>query len=172
MPPVERADAQRRDTPPATSTRARPKALIAVAALLLVARIATGVHDAYHPPRPGGLVRWLTPGDPAIAELATRKPVFYDFSASWCEPCHAMDREVFSDPESANYINATFVPVRVADEDRSEAAESLRARHEAMSLPTLIVIPPSAKEPRRIQGFPGRRQTMGFLRAAAKAGPR
>jgi thiol:disulfide interchange protein len=141
---------------------------MALAGLFLIARVATGVHDAYSPPRAGGLVHWLTPGDPAIAEQAGHKPVLYDFSASWCEPCHAMDRELFSDAESANYINSTFVAVRVADEDQSGAATTLRRRHQILALPTLVVVPHEGKEPRRSQGFPGRRQTMGFLRAAAQ----
>jgi thiol:disulfide interchange protein len=171
MPPADSAVAPAANSPQPTSTRARPRVLMVVAALFLVARIATGVHDAYSPPRAGGLVHWLAPGDPAIAEQAGRKPVLYDFSASWCEPCHAMDRELFSDPESANYINNTFVAVRVPDEDQSEAATALRHRHQILSLPTLVVVPHEGKEPRRVQGFPGRRQTMGFLRGAAQAGP-
>jgi thiol:disulfide interchange protein len=170
MPPVEGASAVGSSSP--TSTRARPRTLMALAGALLVARIALGVHDAYSPPRSGGLVRWLTPGDPEIAQLAARKPVLYDFSASWCEPCHAMDRQLFSDPDSANYVNATFVPVRVTDEDKSEAANALRSRHNVLGLPTLVVVAKEGKEPHRFQGFPGRVQTMGFLRVAAQTGTR
>jgi thiol:disulfide interchange protein len=169
MPPADSAVAPAARSPP-TSTRARPRVLMVVAALFLIARIATGVHDAYSPPRAGGLVHWLAPGDPEIAEQAGRKPVLYDFSASWCEPCHAMDRELFSDPESANYINSTFVAVHVTDEDQSEAATALRHRHQILSLPTLVVVPHDGKEPRRAQGYPGRRQTMVFLRATSGAG--
>ena len=78
-----------------------------------------------------------------------------------------MKREVFSDAGSADFINATFLPVRVADEDQSKAATALRQLHSVMALPTMNRRRlPESKEPRRMQGYPGKRQVMGFLRAA------
>jgi protein disulfide-isomerase len=168
MPPAEAAPApDTADTsPPATSTRARPKLLLSLTALFLLLRIATGIHEALSPPRPGGLVQWVAPAGAETANLGAHKPVLYDFSATWCDPCKQMERELFSDPTSANFINSTFIPVRVADEDPSEAATALRHRYGVVALPTLIVVRPDSKEPSRLQGFPGRRQAMGFLRAA------
>jgi thiol:disulfide interchange protein len=150
-----------------TSTRARPVVLLILAATLLVARIATGVHEAYRPPRAGGLVHWTTPGELELRQPVDRKPVLYDFSATWCAPCKQMDQELFSHPGTADFINDTFIAVRVTDEDRSPASTTLRKRHQVDALPTIVVVHPDSKEPKRLQGYPGKRQTIGFLRIAA-----
>jgi hypothetical protein len=80
-----------------------------------------------------------------------------------------MDRQLFSDP-TAPTTSTTFVPVRVTEEDKSDAASTLRTRHNVLGLPTLVVVPHEGKEPRRIQVFPGRPETIGFLRAAVHVG--
>jgi thiol:disulfide interchange protein len=157
--------------PPAssTSTRARPTALLILAALFLAARLATGLHEAYNPPRLGGLVHWTSPEEAESLAATQHKPLLYDFSATWCEPCKQMDREVFSDPASSDYINQTFVAVRIPDEDRSPSASAARQHHQVDALPTLVVLPRDSKDPRRMEGYPGRRKLVGFLNASAAA---
>jgi thiol:disulfide interchange protein len=163
MPPVDGVTVAGHPT-----TRARPRLLLALAATFLVARVATGLYEAYRPPRPGGLVRWVTPAEVDGIAATTRKPILYDFSAAWCEPCKEMERELFSDAATANFINDNYIAVRVADEDQSDAATALRRRHQVTALPTIVVKHPDSAEPRRQQGYPGKRQAAGFLRAAAR----
>lgn len=164
MPPADKATAR------TVTTRARPTALLIVAGVLLIARIATGVHEAARPPRPGGLVHWVSAGEAEAMAQGSRKPVFYDFSASWCVPCKQMDGELFSNAGAAEFINDTFIAVRVTDDDQSPAAVAVRRRHQVTALPTIVVIPPDSKEPKRLQGYPGKRQVIAFLRLAASGG--
>jgi thiol:disulfide interchange protein len=156
--------------PRGDSTRARPTGLLILAGLLLLARVATGIHEAYRPPRAGGLVHWLTPAEVEAMPAGPRKPILYDFSAAWCIPCKQMDGELYSNPAAADFVNDTFVAVRVTDEDRSPAATVLRSRHRVAALPTMVVVHPDTKDPRRLEGYPGRRQALGFLKTAAAGG--
>lgn len=101
------------------STRARPIVLAVLAGGLLVARIGLGIHDARHPPPPGGLVGWRSIESARIAASIDKRPILYDFSAGWCEPCRQMEREVFADAATAGYINQTYLPIRVSDDDQT-----------------------------------------------------
>jgi thiol:disulfide interchange protein DsbD len=148
----------------------RPTILIALAGVLLAARLAAGVNEALHPPKPGGLVTWRALDGAAAAAAAEGKPILYDFSASWCEPCRKMERELFANPEDAALINASYVPVRVTDEDKSPAAEKLATQHEIEGLPTLLVVYAKG-EPRRLGGYPGHRNTLQFLKRATTPRP-
>jgi thiol:disulfide interchange protein len=154
--------------PPASSfsTRARPTVLLSLAAVFLVARMAAGIYDARHPPRPGGLVNWRAIDGAVAAAAAEHKPILYDFSASWCEPCRMMERELFANAEAASFINSNFVAVRVTDDDRSPAAIELQSQHGVEGLPTLLIVHDPKGEPRRLEGYQGKRQTLAFLKRA------
>ncbi len=149
------------------STRARPTVLLVLAAGLLLARVALGVYEARHPAGAGGLVNWRRAEGAEIASAIEKKPILYDFSAGWCEPCRQMEHEVFADAEAAAFINKTYLPVRVPDEDQSATLVALRARYEVGSLPTLLIVHPGAPRPFRTDGYAGKRRTMSFLRGAA-----
>jgi thiol:disulfide interchange protein len=149
------------------STRGRPTVLLAVAAGLLVARVAIGVYDAHHPAPVGGLVHWRAPETAEAAAATEGRPILYEFSATWCQPCQQMELEVFADAEAADFINQTYVAVHVADEDRGAVSTALRKEHRVDGLPTLLVVHPGDTRPVRVEGYRGKRLTLAFLRQAA-----
>lgn len=160
--------------------RRDPVLLLAVAAALLVLRVVLGLHatpsrstpPAGAPaatPADAGAVRWRT-FEAGLAEArATNRPILYDFTAEWCPPCRLLQQQVFADPDAATEIEIRFVPVRVLDRQREEGrnarwVDSLQARYQVNSFPTLIVAGVDGREARRIEGFMGRDATLGLLR--------
>jgi uncharacterized protein YyaL (SSP411 family) len=69
-------------------------------------------------------VDWYPWGEEAI-ERARRedKPIFLSIGYSTCYWCHVMEREAFSDPETAALMNRWFVNVKVDREERPELDE-------------------------------------------------
>ena len=50
------------------------------------------------------------------------KAILIKFGASWCKNCHAMEREVLSDPEVSAFISKNFIPVDFPAENPEEPA--------------------------------------------------
>ncbi len=60
----------------------------------------------------------------AYAEAA-RKPLLVSVGYATCHWCHVMAAEAFSDPETADYINASFVSIKVDREQRPDIDQYL-----------------------------------------------
>jgi thiol:disulfide interchange protein len=148
--------------------------MIALAPILILARIGAHEWEERHPRVEHDLVPWRATLEQAEREAAaTGKLVFVDFSADWCAPCRQFDEEVLHDEETAAFIAKRFVPVRVmASEDRSVAtsgADAIQERFDVTGFPTLLVPLPEPMKPQRVLGAPGKRATLDFLEAALLA---
>jgi len=122
--------------------------------------VGTGVWEHQHPPRVPELVQW---SDPGAALPSPARPVLYEFTADWCNPCQKMKREVFAEREAAAFINTSFFPVRIYDTDQSAGARAIRQRHNVTGFPTLLVTLPD-QQTRSSEGYSDRKETLRFLR--------
>jgi len=111
-------------------------------------------------------VYW-TRTDPESALARARRdglPVFLDFYATWCAPCHWMDRVVYSDPLLAEVAQGVIM-LRV-DIDQADG-QALARRFDVTAYPTMIHIAPSGKEAVRWVGPLNLRDTRLNLGQAA-----
>ncbi|HZM70116.1 MAG TPA: DUF255 domain-containing protein [Candidatus Cryosericum sp.] len=102
-------------------------------ALLAPAGASTGVGPAHASNRLAGEsspyllehadnpVDWYPWGEEAFARARREdKPIFLSIGYSSCHWCHVMERESFSDPEIAGFLNEGFVSVKVDREERPD----------------------------------------------------
>lgn len=89
---------------------------------------------------------------------SAEKMMLVDVFADWCVPCKKLDKAVFKDPESGNFINEHFVSVKI-DGEKGEGPE-LMDRFSISGFPTILVLDADGNEIDRIVGF-GDKQ--GFL---------
>ncbi|MFB3907331.1 MAG: thioredoxin family protein [Candidatus Eisenbacteria bacterium] len=154
------------------STRATPRWLFVLAAVLLIARVATGIQEHAQARPPVDRVAWVPMEQAEAQAQSTGKAILYDFSAASSRPCRRMAREVFTDSTMARIISTQYVPVQVIDRSRedgrnSAAIDSLQAVYRVRSFPTLVVFHPQTGEHETAEGYESRGKTARFLQDPA-----
>lgn len=122
------------------STRATPAALVIVAALLLVARVAFGIIDATHPENRPELVQWTSPSEaPAIARTTGRLILYVFTDAGGAS--RKLAGELFTNPEAAKQLENRFIAVRIDGDPAHDtpADAALRAKFGVHAAPALVV---------------------------------
>lgn len=138
---------------------ALPLALIAIAVLLLGARVGSTMLK----PKATNtsLVQWVSFEEAVRRAASSNKLILFDFTAEWCLPCHELDAEVFADPRIAREINERFIPVRIVDRQQEEGRNSpvvadLQRRFSVRGFPTLVFADAAGAERGRMEGFRAR----------------
>ena len=72
------------------------------------------------------------------------KPILIDFGASWCNPCHELEKKTFSAPEVETEL-ANYTLVKIDVSDPSEEQEAMQAALHASELPSVVVYAPGDK---------------------------
>ncbi len=100
------------------ATEVMPLSLVAVVAVLMLARIGTGIYERINPSQflSKDLVQWKQPLEGLEESRLTGKPVFMYFSgAGYIHKDEEYRRSYFSDQKIADDINANYIPVKVWD---------------------------------------------------------
>lgn len=89
------------------------------------------------------------PLDKALAQAKVEgRPVFVDFSATWCPNCRALHNQVFTDPTVKDAITKGFVVSRVDYE--SPEAPAFMEKYDVSGFPVLLVLDGDGKLMRRL----------------------
>ncbi|MDF1562973.1 MAG: thioredoxin family protein [Deltaproteobacteria bacterium] len=87
----------------------------------------------------------------ALARAETeKKPLMVDVYATWCGPCHLLDRNVFTD-EVVLESSKAWIAVKL-DGELGEGLEVAK-RYHVVGFPTVLFLDPSGKEIDRIFGY-------------------
>ena len=80
------------------------------------------------------------------------RPIFIDFYADWCEPCHELDARTYSNPEVVR-LARRFVMIKAdltAGDD--PAVKALMERYRIRGVPTLVFLRPDGGEMTSLRG--------------------
>lgn len=138
--------------------------------------------SAYLRQHAGNPVHWRPFGDEAFAFAAARDvPVFLSIGYAACHWCHVMARESFEDRDTADFLNANFVAVKVDREERPDVDSVYMAATQAISgeggWPMSVFLLPDGRAfhagtyypPRPLPGRPSFRQVLEAVADAWRA---
>jgi len=94
--------------------------------------------------------RHITYKEALSAAKSENKLVFLDFYTDWCGPCKMMLRDVFPQKSVGEFMNKTFVPVKV-NAEKGDGVE-LANKYKVKAYPTFVIIDSNEKEAGRVVG--------------------
>lgn len=119
-----------------------------VAGVLLMATTATAAGTG-----------WYTDYEEAVAAAKREgKPIFADFSTTWCGNCRLLEQQTFPHPVVSTRLD-NFVKLHIDAEQRADVAQ----RYNVQAYPTLVMLDPSGRMVTQEVGFVKPQQLAGTL---------
>jgi len=87
--------------------------------------------------------RHITYQEALEAAKAEGKPVFIDFYTSWCGPCKAMAKNIFPQQKVGDFMNATFVCLKL---DAEKEGKEQAALYKIDAYPTMVIVDADGEE--------------------------
>ncbi|HJT25501.1 MAG TPA: cytochrome c biogenesis protein CcdA, partial [bacterium] len=110
--------------------------------------------------------------DPALLQAAQKegKPVFVDFSASWCLPCKELEIKTFSDPKVHEALKNWVLLKADLTQYSSAPVEELKKTYGIMGVPTLVFVGPGGQEKKDLRaiGFVSSKELLQRLSQAVQ----
>lgn len=92
------------------------------------------------------------------------KLIFLDAYTDWCQPCKAMDRDVFSQKAVGDLINDSFISIKI-NMEKGEGL-TLREKYHIKAYPTLVFVDSDGKQLHRIAGYQNVKQLLEVAKTA------
>lgn len=96
----------------------------------------TDEHSPYLRRASGQPVDWYPWSEDAFQRATTlKRPILLDVGAVWCPWCDLMDRDTYTHPETADFINQHFVAVKVDFDASPKLVAQLQRAQALLNLP-------------------------------------
>jgi thiol-disulfide isomerase/thioredoxin len=82
--------------------------------------------------------------------VKTERPIFVDAYTTWCGPCKAMAKNVFTQEEVGKFFNANFINMKLDME--TPEGKSFESKYPVSAYPTLFFIDPKGKVIKKVVG--------------------
>ncbi len=110
---------------------------------------------------PNETVDWVSVHTAQESVKLAPRSIFIDFTAEWCGWCKVMDKNTFSDPEVAKFMNENFYAIRLDYDSKEQfeffgekyTARELGAKYKVPGLPTILLVSHDNRKSKTLVGY-------------------
>ena len=111
-------------------------------------------------PKESTTVTWYGYDEGMALGKQSGKKIMLHFYADWCTYCKKLNSEVFSQSDSADYINLNFVPIRINFDNEKQ----LSMEYRVSGLPSTWFLDPNGERISNLPGYLPKPMFMSFLK--------